>query len=211
MTGAEWLTTRFGSSGGARLSHLVVVIFALVSVIGFIAYAFKGIGKFAYTFLPWDIAPDTYALILMGITALYVIKGGMVSVVLTEVLQFIIMTVASIAVGVIAISRVPGNVIDQYVPEGWKNLFFGWELDLDWSEVIASVNEKIQADGYTLFGLFFTMMLFKGVMVSLAGPVPNYDMQRILAAKSAREAACSGARMMAGALTPPCRHPSESK
>ena len=33
------------------------------------------------------------------------------------------------------------------------------------------------------------MMLFKGVLSSMAGPVPNYDMQRILAAKSPSEAA----------------------
>ena len=40
MTGAEWIQTRFGTSTGANLSHISVVIFALVSVIGFIAYAF---------------------------------------------------------------------------------------------------------------------------------------------------------------------------
>jgi SSS family solute:Na+ symporter len=52
MTGAQWIETRFGKSKGANLSHLSVVIFALVSVIGFIAYAFKGIGKFAEVFFP---------------------------------------------------------------------------------------------------------------------------------------------------------------
>src|SRR5690625_7147659 len=41
MTGAEWITFRFGESLGARLSHLIVVIFALVSVISFLAYGFK--------------------------------------------------------------------------------------------------------------------------------------------------------------------------
>jgi Na+/proline symporter len=34
----------------------------------------------------------------------------------------------------------------------------------------------------------FMMMLFKGVLVSLAGPAPNYDMQKILATKSPSEA-----------------------
>ena len=45
MTGAEWITFRFGDGKGARLSHLIVVLFALVNVIGFIAYGFIGIGK----------------------------------------------------------------------------------------------------------------------------------------------------------------------
>lgn len=33
------------------------------------------------------------------------------------------------------------------------------------------------------------LMLFKGTLASLAGPAPNYDMQRILAARTPREAA----------------------
>ena len=56
MTGAEWIETRFGKGRGAQLSHLIVVIFALVSVVGFLSYAFKGIGKFATDFLPWHLS-----------------------------------------------------------------------------------------------------------------------------------------------------------
>jgi SSS family solute:Na+ symporter len=55
---------------------------------------------------------------------------------------------------------------------------------------------KIEEDGYTMFGAFFMMMLFKGILVSAAGPAPNYDMQRILAAKNPKEAA-----MMSGFVT----------
>jgi Na+/proline symporter len=39
-----------------------------------------------------------------------------------------------------------------------------------------------------LFGLVFGLMFFKGVLASLAGPAPNYDMQRILATRNPREA-----------------------
>jgi SSS family solute:Na+ symporter len=189
MTGAEWLKTRFGTGRGAELSHIAVVIFAVISAIGFISYAFKGIGKFAVIFFPWDLSPDTYALIIFAITTLYVVKGGMYSVVFTELLQFVIMTFAAIAVGVIAMNTVSSEALNAVIPAGWKELFFGWELDLDWTGVIDSVNQKITDDGFTLFGYFFMMMLFKGVLSSLAGPVPNYDMQRILATKNAKEAA----------------------
>ncbi|MDH7605497.1 MAG: sodium:solute symporter, partial [Melioribacter sp.] len=102
MTGAQWIETRFGNGKGARLAHYIVVCFALVSLVGFIAYDFKGIGKFAKIFLPWDLSPDVYAIILMSITAIYAVKGGMVSVVATEVLQFFVMTIASITVGIVA-------------------------------------------------------------------------------------------------------------
>ncbi len=91
MTGAEWIKTRFGTGRGAQLSHLIVVIYAFVSIIGFFSYGFKGIGKFAATFLPWHLSPNQYALILIAITAIYVIKGGMISVVITEVVQFCIL------------------------------------------------------------------------------------------------------------------------
>lgn len=189
MTGAQWIETRFGSGKGARLAHIIVVIFALVSVIGFIAYDFKGIGKFAKIFLPWDLSPDTYAVILMSLTAIYAIKGGMFSVVITEFVQFLVMTIASIAIGIIAIMAVSPETLNAVVPAGWKDIFFGWSLDLNWSGLIDEVNNKILSDGYSLFGIFFMMVLFKGFLVSAAGPAPNYDMQRVLATRSPKEAA----------------------
>ena len=199
LTGAEWLKTRFGEGKGSVLSHISVVIFAIVAVIGFIAYAFEGIGKFATTFLPWDLSANIvgiqitsermYALLIMGITTIYVIKGGMYSVVMTEVLQFIIMTVSCIAIGIIAMNLVSGEQITAAIPEGWKNLFFSWNLDLDWGNLIPEVNEKIKSDGYELFGAFMMMAIFRGIFVSIAGPVPGYDMQRVLAARSPKEAA----------------------
>jgi SSS family solute:Na+ symporter len=189
MTGAEWIQTRFGRSAGARLAHIIVVVFALLSVIGFIAYAFKGIGKFAAIFFPWHIAPEWYAVILMSLTAIYAVKGGMFSVVITELLQFIVLTVASVAIGIVAMNSVTATQIAQHIPAGWATPLFGWHLDLDWSGLIKSVNDKIANDGYGLFGWFFIMVLFQGMFKSIAGPAPNYDMQRILATRSPKEAA----------------------
>jgi solute:Na+ symporter, SSS family len=75
-----------------------------------------------------------------------------------------------------------------HVPEGWFNPFFGWHLNLDWSHLVPAANEKIANDGFELFGIFFMMMLFKGVFAALAGPAPNYDMQKILSTRSPKEA-----------------------
>jgi SSS family solute:Na+ symporter len=188
MTGAEWIQTRFGKGKGAQLAHLIVVVFALVSVIGFLSYAFKAIGKFATEFLPWHLSANEYALILMAITALYVVKGGMFSVVVTEVIQFFILATSSIVLGVIAMRRVSPEMLQRVIPAGWDSPFFGWRLGLDWSQLIASVDAKIASDGYSYFTLFFMMLLFKGFLVSAAGPAPNYDMQRILSTRSPKEA-----------------------
>jgi Na+/proline symporter len=192
-TGAEWITTRFGTGRGARLSHLIVVIFALVSVIGFLTYGFKGIGKFATDFLPWHLSANQYALILMAITTFYVVKGGMFSVVITEVLQFCLLSVAALAIGIIAMVRVSPEALRRAVPAGWDQIFFGWHLNLNWSGLIDAVNTKIHNDPYSVFGYFFIMMLFKGVLLSVAGPAPNYDMQRILSTKNPREASMMSA------------------
>ncbi|HYX09694.1 MAG TPA: sodium:solute symporter, partial [Bacteroidales bacterium] len=54
-TGAEWIATRFGKGRGATLSHNVVIIYALIGCLGFLAYGFVGLGKFVMIFVPWDI------------------------------------------------------------------------------------------------------------------------------------------------------------
>jgi Na+/proline symporter len=193
MTGAEWIKTRFGTGRGAQLSHLIVVLYAFISIIGFFSYGFKGIGKFAATFLPWHLSPNQYALILVAITAIYVIKGGMISVVITEVVQFCVLSIASFAVGIIAMRRVAPGVLHKFVPAGWDNVFFGWHLNLDWSSLIPAAGTRISQDGYGLFGFFVMMLFFKGVLISAAGPAPNYDMQRILSSKNSREASMMSA------------------
>jgi solute:Na+ symporter, SSS family len=197
LTGAEWIQFRFGRGTGANLAHLSVVFFALVNTIGMLAFAFKGIGKFAVTMLPWQLTAETegllsnenlYAIIILMLTSIYVIKGGMVSVVITEVMQFTILTITSLLIGAIAIYKVSPEVIQDAVPAGWANPFFGWKMDLDWTGLFDSVNESFRRDGNEWFGIVFGLMFFKGILGSLAGPAPNYDMQRVLATRNPREA-----------------------
>ena len=199
LTGADWLKTRFGTGAGLELAHLSVVLFALVNVVGFTAYAFIGIGKFAAIFLQdtWQLSPNQYALILMGIATIYVVLGGMYSVVIADVTQFFLMTIASIALGLIAMYEVSPERLAAIVPEGWNNLWFGWRLNLDWSGRVDLANQLIAQDGYAFFTPFVMMAFFKGVLGSIAGPPPNYDMQRILATRSPREAA-----LMSGLVSP---------
>ena len=188
LTGAEWITTRFGNGKGAELSRISVLVFAMVSVIGFLAYAFQGIGKFASVFFPFDISPELYAITFMGITTIYVVLGGMYSVVFTDLIQFTLLTIVSFVIGFIAFTRVTPEALHAVIPNGWLDLAFTWELELDWSALIPAANNQIMADGWNLFTIFFMMMIFKGILISLAGPTPGYDMQRILAAKTPREA-----------------------
>jgi Na+/proline symporter len=200
-TGAEWMLTRFGRKKDSQLSHGIIVIFALINCLGFLAYGFIGLGKFMMIFIPWEMVapfipfhiPEIYVPHLYGIAftmfaVFYAILGGMTSIVWADVLQFIIMTVAAIVIGIIAMKALATHTLD--VPEGWHTPFFGWRLDdLDWRSIINEVNDKIASDGYSLFTIFFWMMVFKGILLSLAGPAPNYDMQKVLATKSPKDAA----------------------
>lgn len=200
-TGAEWMLTRFGRKKDSQLSHGIIVIFALINCLGFLAYGFIGLGKFMMIFIPWEMVapfipfhiPEIYVPHLYGIAftmfaVFYAILGGMTSIVWADVLQFIIMTVAAIVIGIIAMKALATHTLD--VPEGWHTPFFGWRLDdLDWRGIINEVNDKIASDGYSLFTIFFWMMVFKGILLSLAGPAPNYDMQKVLATKSPKDAA----------------------
>jgi Na+/proline symporter len=130
------------------------------------------------------------------VTTLYTVVGGLYSVVLTDLIQFVIMIVCSVALGIVAMQWISPETLAAAIPEGWSNIWFGWHLDLDWSALMPAAQAQTQKDGYALFSAFFGMMVFKGILISLAGPAPNYDMQRILAAKNPREAA-----LMSGFVT----------
>lgn len=200
-TGAEWINTRFGRSLDSRLSHGVVVFFALILCLGYLAYGFIGLGKFVMIFIPWDMVqpyipfhvsleyvPHIYGITFTMFAVFYAVLGGMTSIVWADVLQYFIMTISAILIGVLAMKAMTVETLN--VPDGWRTPFFGNTLsDLDWTGKIDEVNKKIASDGYSLFSIFFMMMLFKGLLVSIAGPAPTYDMQKILSTKSPKEAA----------------------
>jgi Na+/proline symporter len=199
-TGAEWLQTRFGKSGpGVGSSHIIVIAFALLSCLGFLAYGFIGLGKFIEIFVPWNIikgyipfnvpaqyVPHVYGIIFTLFAMFYSIIGGMHSIVVGDIIKYCIMTVACIWVAFIAVTKLHGHALN--VPDGWYSPFFGKTLGLSWTGIISEVNQKIKNDGYSLFSIFFMMMTFKGFFAALAGPAPNYDMQKILSTRSPEEA-----------------------
>ncbi len=199
-TGAEWLATRFGLSGtGVKASHNIVVTFAVIGCLGFLAYGFVGLGKFIEVFVPWDrvqsyipfdVAPQyvahLYGIVFTLFAMFYSILGGMHSIVLGDFIKYIIMTIGCISIAIIAFTHLHGKSLN--VPDGWGNPFFGWNLDMNWSGIVEDANKKIAADGFSPFGFFFMMMLFKGVFAALAGPAPNYDMQKVLSTRSPKEA-----------------------
>src|SRR5512133_471216 len=205
LTGAEWMRTRFGESTGARLAYLSVVVYALVHVIGFLSYAFRGIGEFTRPFFPWDFSDEVYGTAMLLITGIYCVVGGMYSVVMNDLIQFVLKVIAAIGIAVIAIVLIQPEQIMAAVPQGWDNLFFGTHLTLDWSKLMPELNKRIYGsggDGYSLFMLFTGMLFLKGVLVSMAGPTPNYAIQHILSPRTPHEAALENMVMALVSLAP---------
>jgi solute:Na+ symporter, SSS family len=198
MTGAEWINFRFGYDAGAKASHIITVVFAVIVAVAFIAYMTVGVGIFANAILPWDLSANflgatvssehAYAFIIIILTSIYSIKGGMYSVVATEIIQYFIMIASCILITYFAFVLIDGETIKNFFPGGWDQLRVKLKVDLDWNQKWPAINDVIDNSGFRSFALVFGMMAFKGVWASLAGPLPSYDMQRILSTKSPREA-----------------------
>jgi solute:Na+ symporter, SSS family len=167
--------------------------------VAFIVYMSIGIGKFAAAILPWNLSLHTagielsnekvYAIIIILLTTIYSVKGGMYSVVATELLQYLIMIVCCVCIAYMAMNLVSRETIEGFFPAGWNTIAVKMQVDIDWNSKWPAVNKTIDDSGFRDFGLVFGMMAFKGIWASLAGPVPSYDMQRVLSTKSPREAA----------------------
>ena len=199
-TGAEWMRTRFGHKRGAELAHVIVVAFAILLCLGLLAYGFVGLGKFTEIFIPWEVVskyvpfnvppayvPHFYASVFTAFAVFYTVLGGMTSIVWADLLQYILMTIASVVIAIMAMNALGAHQL--VVPQGWESPFFGLRLNLDWTGIVDKANLAIREHGYSLFGFMFSMMVLKGILVSAAGPAPNYDMQKILATKNPVEAA----------------------
>lgn len=179
LTGAEWMEKRFGSGEAGRSARAASALLAVVTCIGFIAYATEGIAKFSSAFLPWD--DTTCALVVIAATAFYTLIGGVYSVVLTDVVQAILVLGTSAIVTVLALVHVDASALESKAGEGWFDLGVGWKIP------------ALSDSAYYWFGALILVYVAKGLLLNAGGPQQVYDFQRFLAAKDDRDAAKIGA------------------
>ena len=182
MTAAEWMVTRFGTEKGGKIARTSYALMAVITLASFIGYAFQGIGKFTAVYLP--ISPANAAVIVISLTTLYVILGGYFSVVVTQVIQTVILTLSSILIAVVAYIKLTPELIAEKVPAGWASLLPQWRLD-----ELAGTEHA----GYELFGALVIVWVLKGFLLNAGGPAQMYDFQLFLATRDARDASKVGA------------------
>jgi SSS family solute:Na+ symporter len=200
MTAAEWMKTRFGDGTAGRLARTAYALMAVFTLASFVGYAFQGIGKFASVYIPleslavhveapWirslltDHKAAFLAVLIIGITTLYVVLGGLFSVVVTDVVQTIVLTLSSLIIAGIAWSKLNPAVLDR-LPEGFLSLGIPWRLPQ-----FAGTSEA----QFEFFGAMTIIWVLKGLLMNAGGPAQMYDFQRFLAARDARDAAKIGA------------------
>jgi Na+/proline symporter len=200
MTAAEWMKTRFGDGPPGRLARTAYALMAILTLSSFVGYAFQGIGKFASVYIPleslssrinvpWiqalltDHKSAFLAVLIVGATTLYVVLGGLFSVVVTDVIQTIVLTLSSLLIAGIAWVKLTPELLNR-LPQGFASLRIPWRLP----EFSGTANAQFE-----FFGALVIIWVLKGLLMNAGGPAQMYDFQRFLAARDDRDAAKIGA------------------
>jgi Na+/proline symporter len=200
MTAAEWMKTRFGDNTGGKLARSTYALMAVITLASFIGYAFQGIGKFASVYISLEPLAamistpalnqfilanqaNILAVLVITITTIYVIMGGLYSVVVTDVFQTVILTVGSIFIAYIAWSKLTPELLAT-LPPNWTSLSIPWQIE--------SFSGTANAE-FEFFGALVIVWVLKGLLLNAGGPAQLYDFQRFLAARNPRDAAKVGA------------------
>jgi Na+/proline symporter len=184
ITGAEWMVTRFGNGPAGRTARIAYALMAVVTLAAFLGYSFEGVGKFVAVYTGWN--PQACAVAMFLITTVYVLLGGLYSVVITDIIQTVILTLASIVIAALAYSRLSPELLAARLPADWTSLMPQWRLQP--TEAWGTAYQ-----GYELFGALVIVWVLKGLLLNLGGPAQMSDFQRFLAARDPRDAAKVGA------------------
>ena len=184
MTGAEWMKTRFGNSKAGDIARLSYTLFAILTISALLGYSAIGMGKFGAIFLPFS--PNTCALLILGVTGLYVILGGFHGIVRVEIIQTIVLSAGAILFAIIGYRHFDAVAFAAKVPSSWHDIM---------PSIRPEAFQGLVSGGtdYSFFGALVAVWVAKGLLLCLSGPEQLYDFQRFLAAKDERDASKLGA------------------
>jgi len=184
MTGAEWMKTRFGNNKAGDLARLSYTLFAVLTICALLGYSAIGMGKFGAIFLPFS--PNVCALLILGVTGLYVILGGFHGIVRVEIIQTIVLSAGAIIFAIIGYMHFDAAAFAAKVPASWHDIMPSVRPE-SFQGLISGGTD------YSFFGALVAVWVAKGLLLCLSGPEQLYDFQRFLAAKDERDASKLGA------------------
>ena len=194
VTAAEWMTTRFGKGWAGELPRLTIAVVSMGLLLGYVAYAYVGVGKFVSAFLP-ALSSDPilnaqiWGILVICFTALYAALGGLFSVAYTDLIQTFILFATSIYITVTAFIAVTPDFIASHTPAGW---------DIVRPTATISYLKEVELAGYSrgafeVFWPWLMMWSFQTLLAFFSGPGVGQSMQFMLSTKSARDTCKQGA------------------
>jgi len=184
MTGAEWMKTRFGGGKAGDLARLCYTLFAILTIMALLGYSAIGMGKFGSIFLPFS--PTVCAILILGITGIYVVAGGLHGIVRVEIAQTIVLSAGAIFFAIVGYRHFNATRFPSLVPSSWMDILPSMRPH-DLQGVISGGTD------YSFFGALVAVWVLKGFLLCLSGPEQLYDFQRFLAARDERDASKLGA------------------
>ncbi|MCX5758835.1 MAG: hypothetical protein NTU83_10095, partial [Candidatus Hydrogenedentes bacterium] len=187
MTGAEWMILRFGRGRGGELSRLSYTLYAILTLSAFLGYTAVGMGKFGSQFLPFS---DRYcAVLIIGVTGLYVVLGGFRGLTIVEFFQTIILSAGALLIAYLGYQAY-GRGLAIQPPADWYSPWPVWRLD---RVVPPGSPFHVGSDSmYYLFGAVVLTYVAKGMLLCFSGPEQLFDFQKFLAVRNPREASLMG-------------------
>lgn len=195
MTGSEWMVTRFGRGRQGDLARLSYTLYAILTIAAFLGYTAVGMGKFGVEFMPFvralPLKPEhTCAILIIGVTGIYVVLGGFRGMILVEFFQTIILTGGALLIAGLGWHAWQQGSPAAPPPPDWFSFLPAWTMRRD---VPADSIYHIPADSvYYLFGLVTIIYVTKGLLLCASGPEQLSDFQKFLAVKNPREASLAG-------------------
>ncbi|MGE7948004.1 sodium:solute symporter [Lysinibacillus sp. NPDC093688] len=177
FTISQLLGKRFGE-GTQLISAIVTAIYTLMVVVTQVI----GMGNVIHVLLGWSLIPSM--IIGGGIVLFYTILGGMWSITLTDIIQFIVMTIGVFFIMFpYSVNSVGGlTTLFSSVPEahlsltniGWDRIFqyfllyfFGLMVSQDiWQRVFTARNQKVAKSSAISAGVY---SVFYGLVLSIVG------------------------------------------
>jgi len=197
MTLAEWMQLRFGKSTDGNIARLIAAISIIIVTIAMTTYFAIGSGKFIDEFLGipefWGLPSEFWAAVIMIVLSLiYTVAGGLYGVVWTDVAQAVIIFGTIFIVGFMAFTQyaLPESFMIsmpmkdgsyqafETTREAWTNMVPQWHLNIDPNSAYSI---------YSLFGIAVIFYLLK-VTIEGSGGTSGYMIQRYFACKNDREA-----------------------